>query len=172
MKWQYLAIDENGRPIQGVLEAETEQAARLALLEAAIFAKKCSPADEDAKLTWKPQSAAVSRLKQRLVEGKKNMESTPLMSFPVTAALSADREKFHLSLFANRIEFLSLDVDESPALVIAQGELEQSRLTGSLTKYWELTTTAGRTISMEAGTVLVRREIREANDVLQSWVSE
>ncbi|MGF1573833.1 MAG: hypothetical protein ACFCU1_12280 [Sumerlaeia bacterium] len=169
MKWQFKAIDETGRPVGGVLEAEDEVSGRLALLDASIFPKRIQPTDDSAKLTWKSVSAPVARLKQRIQENNISLETTPMMSFPVSAQQVELREKMMFSLFANRLELRSLDDDSAEPVVIDQGELELSRIVGSLTKYWELVTASGRSIMIEAGTVLIRREIREANEVLQSW---
>lgn len=169
MKWKFKAIDETGRPVGGVLEAEDERSARLALLDASIFPKKFIPTDDATKLTWKSVSAPVARLKQRIQDNNLCLETTPMMTFSVSVMENGLREKMNLSLFADRIELQSEDDEDAEKLLLEQGDVELSRIVGSLTKYWEIVTASGRSIMMEAGTVLVRREIREANDVVNSW---
>lgn len=58
MKFRFEAIDERGTVMRRVLRAESEEAAREALLAEGVFPKRMEPVGEEEKVSWSPKAAA------------------------------------------------------------------------------------------------------------------
>ena len=58
MKFRFEAIDERGMVLRRVLRAESEEAAREALLAEGVFPKRIAPVGEEEKVSWSPKAAA------------------------------------------------------------------------------------------------------------------
>lgn len=168
MKFEYKAVDQTGKPVQGILEATDEEAARLLLLDASIFPKKMSPVDADKPITWRPRSASAVALQDKVSKARDpNAEKEKLVaSLSLTQFIGNQQRSVRMDLYDQRIVLKS---DNEDPVEYLKEKVETSMMSGFIQRRWEVILTSGEALTFHAGTFYRTSEIIRAHRHIQYW---
>ncbi len=172
MKARFVAIDEQGRVKRGVLSAENEDEARLALLEDGIYLKKFEAASDDDKVTWvarKKIQQKHQRVQQAHTGKSGSEEETPTKLRTETICLfgleSPSNGTIGMAKSGNAV-FQSQDQEHR--VVLDATEVEVISISGILAKKLRVVLISGKMYEFSAGFIIAKSNIRELCKKLSS----
>jgi len=167
MKFKYVAVDKNGRPVRGFLEAPDELTAKEMLLDATIFPKQLEPADPDAKVTWRPPSKGTQDLRDQIKESQNGSQNSVLFTCETYLIDDPDQKKIKLTLRPDRI---TIAFSGKEPETFTGSDVETCKFTGLIQKQWDFVLISGTSYSFFAGRLKVKPELIQIHQRVMTWL--
>lgn len=172
MKFRVQAIDESGRPREFVVRADSEDAAREALLADAVFPKRIEPADDDEKVTY----VSRTKVEERLASARREAGPAPAVApdriphdAPVFRTAFTDGRSAQAAWLAvpgpGKV-MAALGSRDAKPIVLTRDEVEDARLAGFPLRVLRIFALDGRLFEFRAGVLFSHPVAKAARKAL------